>query len=529
MKGLTMDDAVSAERRVRHWALILVALLVVGHLASPVHADPLKAAAEARTWRQSHELEIVERFRDLLHIPNVASDRVNIRRNAEHIAALLADAGLTTELLELPDQPEANPAVFGELLVPGAERTVLIYVHYDGQPVDRSAWASDPWTPILRTDLVENGGTEIPFAEPLEPDWRIFARSAGDDKAPIVALHGALTALTNAGMTPTVNLKVFLDGEEEAGSPNLRAMLERHKAKLASDLWLFCDGPMHQSRRWQLVYGVRGAVGFDLTVFGASRPLHSGHYGNWAPNPIMELVSLIGTMRAPDGRILVEGIHDQVRPLTDAERAAIAASPRMDERLTDELGIGRPETDDRIEVAIARPGMNLQGIVSGGVGPNARNAIQTSATANIGLRLVPDQTPTHLRDAIVRHVEAQGYTLLPAGQQTPTARDRERHDRLARLDWPEGRGYPAYRADMAHPLARELSAVLNRLSDDTLIQTPTMGGSLPIFVVEEVLETPVLIVPIANHDNNQHGANENLRLQNLWDAIEIYAAALTGL
>lgn len=506
------------------------AALLAAWLALPAAAaDPLEAANEARSWRQANELDILQRFDALLRIPNVASDRANIRRNARHIATLLGEVGLDTELLELPDRPEANPAVFGERLVPGAERTVLIYVHYDGQPADRAAWASDPWTPVLRTDLVENGGVEVPMALPLDPQWRLFARSAGDDKAPIIALHAALSALDQAGITPTVNLKVFLDGEEEAGSPNLRAMLERHEDKLEADLWLFCDGPMHQSRRWQLVYGVRGVVGFDLTVFGASRPLHSGHYGNWAPNPIMELVTLIGTMRAADGRILIDGVYDDVRPLTAAEQAAIDASPVMDEQLVRELGIGQPESDDRVEIAISRPALNLRGIASGGVGPDARNAIQTSATAAMGFRLVPDQTPERLRAALVRHLEEQGYTLLPDGQRAPTAEDRKRHPRLIRLDWEEDSGYPAYRAAMDAPLARELSAVLNQLSDDTLIQTPTMGGSLPIYVIEDVLEAPVLILPIANHDNNQHGSDENLRLQNLWDGIEIYAAVLTGL
>ena len=498
-------------------------------VAPAVAADPLEAAAEARNWREGHELEIVQRFDTLLRIPNVASDRANIRRNAVHIAELLESAGLEMSLLELPDRPEANPAVFGERRVPGADRTVLIYVHYDGQPVDPAAWASDPWSPVLRTDLVENGGREVPLASPLDPDWRIFGRSAGDDKAPIIALHAALTALDEAGIPPTVNLKVFFDGEEEAGSPNLRAMLERHRDKLDADLWLFCDGPMHQSRRWQLVYGVRGAVGFDLTVFGASRPLHSGHYGNWAPNPIMDLVSLIGTMRSPDGLILIDGVHDDVRPLSNEEQAAIDASPLMDDRLMGELGIGRPETSDRVEVAITRPALNLRGIASGGVGENARNAIQTSATAAMGFRLVPDQKPQQLRAALVRNIEGQGYTLLPEGQTTPTPEDRRNHEKLIRLDWAENTGYPAYRAAMNEPLARELSAVLNRLSDDTLIQTPTMGGSLPIYVIEDVLKTPVLILPIANHDNNQHGSDENVRLQNLWDGIEIYAAVLTGL
>jgi acetylornithine deacetylase/succinyl-diaminopimelate desuccinylase-like protein len=378
----------------------------------------------------------------------------------------------------------------------------------------------------MRTDMVEKGGKQVPMKVPFDPAWRIFGRSAGDDKAPVIALQSALLALSASGIEPTVNLKVFMEGEEEAGSPNLRRMIEAHTDKLAADLWLFCDGPAHQSRRWQLVYGVRGTYGFNLTVYGPNRPLHSGHYGNWAPNPIMLLTELIGSMRAPDGNILVDGYYQQVQPLSATELAAIAASPRMDKQLIFDLGIGAPETSDRIELAISRPAMNLRGIHGGDVGAKARNAIQPSASASIGLRLVPDQTPGYLRDVIEKHIQAQGFYII---HDEPTADQRREHQRLARIDWSSSGGYPAYRADFDHPLAIRISAILDKLSDRTLIQTPTMGGSLPLYIVEDVLQTPILILPIANHDNNQHGANENLRLQNLWDAIEIYAAVLTGL
>lgn len=169
--------------------------------------------------------------------------------------------------------------------------------------------------------------------------------------------------------------------------------------------------------------------------------------------------------------------------------------------------------------------MNIRGISGGDVGNKARNAIQPSAQASIGLRLVPLQTPDHLRSSVEKHIEAQGYFII---YDEPTSEQRQQHKRLARLDWASS-GYPAYRASFSEPMAVQISAILDKLSDGTLIQTPTMGGSLPLYIVEDVLETPILILPIANHDNNQHGANENLRLQNLWDAIEIYAAVLTGL
>jgi acetylornithine deacetylase/succinyl-diaminopimelate desuccinylase-like protein len=497
-------------------------LICIGPLLAP--SAPASPGAEtARNWRQANEQAIVDQFAELLRLPNVASNEEDIRANARHIVGLFGDAGLDARILEAEG---SNPAVYAERLIDGVDTTVMIYIHYDGQPVNPSDWASDPWQPVMRDAMVEAGGKHVPMAAPFDPEWRIFARSAGDDKAPIIALVSALKALDAAGLKPSVNLKVFLDGEEEAGSPGLRSMLETHKALLASDLWLFCDGPMHQSRRPHLVYGVRGSYGFNLTVYGANRPLHSGHYGNWAPNPIVLLTELVQSMRDTSGRVHVDGFYDQVRPLTPEEHAAVAASPRVDDALVAELGIARPETEDRIEMAVLRPGMNLRGIQSGGVGAHSRNAIQPSATASIGLRLVPDQTPTHLRQAVEAHIREQGFRLVDG---EPTAVDRQGHQHLARLEWSKSGGYPAYRAPMDHPLAVRVSSLLNGLNDGELIQTPTMGGSLPIYVIDEVLETPVLILPVANHDNNQHGANENLRLQNLWDAIETYAAVLTGL
>jgi len=486
-----------------------------------IHADTV--ADRVNDWRQAHEQQIVDQFAELLAIPNVAADTANIRRNAAHIGKMLGDRGMQVELLELEG---GNPAIFAEKTAPGATRTIMMYMHYDGQPVNADDWASDPWTPVMRTGLVENGGRQVPMKTPFDPEWRIFARSAGDDKAPIMALDATLQALDAAGIEPTVNLKVFMEAEEEDGSPNLRSMIETYRDKLAADLWLFCDGPAHQSRRWQLVYGVRGSHGFNLTVYGPNRPLHSGHYGNWAPNPIMLLTGLINSMRAPDGRILVEGYYAQVLPLSQAELDAIAAAPQLDQALVTELGIGAPETEEPLNVAITRPAMNLRGIRGGDVGDQARNVIMPSAEASIGLRLVPAQTPDYLRDVIEKHIEKQGFFII---HEAPGDEQRQQHRRLARLDWSQSGGYPAYRTSFDDPLAAKISALLDRLSDHTLIQTPTMGGSLPIYIIDDVLQTPVLILPTANHDNNQHGANENLRLQNLWDAIEIFATLLTGL
>ncbi len=485
-------------------------------------ADPVSTAATARQWRQANEQEIIDGFVKLLRFPNVASDSVNIRRNADYILGLLSQRGFSARLLELEGSP---PAVFAERRAPGADRTLMIYVHYDGQPANPDDWASDPWTPVMRNGPVERGGQIVPMQAPFDPEWRLFGRSAGDDKAPIVALNAALDALEDAGIEPSINLKLFFEGEEEAGSPHLREMLGKYRELLGADLWLFCDGPVHQSRRWQLSYGVRGSFGFGLTVYGPNRPLHSGHYGNWAPNPIIRLTELISTMRDDQGNILIEGYHEQVIAPSLLEMEAIEAAPPVDRQLIDELGIGRPETTERIEMAIMRPAMNLRGIRSGDVGAQSRNSIQTSATASIGLRLVPAQTPDFLREAIERHIRSQGYSVV---YDAPTGAQRAANDRIARLDWSEA-GYPAYRAPFDLPIAKSIAEIMNQLGDDSLIQLPTMGGSLPLYLIDEVVGAPILILPIANHDNNQHGKDENLRLQNLWDAIEIYAAVITSL
>jgi len=508
--------------QIQRLRLTILALVLISVFPANSPADPTAVAEQARQWRQAHEQEIIDDFVKLLVLPNVASDTVNIRRNADYISGLLRQREFDVRLLETEGSP---PVIFADRKTPGADKTLMIYAHYDGQPVNAGDWSSDPWMPLLRDGPVELGGQAVPMKAPFDPEWRIFGRSAGDDKAPIIALNAALDALEAAGVEPSVNLKLFLDGEEEAGSPHLEEMLTKYRGLLDADLWLFCDGPAHQSRRWQLVYGVRGTYGFGLTVFGPNRPLHSGHYGNWAPNPVMRLLELIGTMRDPRGNILVDAYNDQVVPPGILEVAAIEAAPPVDERLVKELGIGRPETDERIEMAVMRPAMNLRGIRSGDVGKQARNSIQTSATASIGLRMVPAQTPEHLRKVIERHIRDQGYLVV---YTDPTAEQRNSHDRIARLDWSEA-GYPAYRAPFNLPIANAIAEIMNELGDEPLIRMPTMGGSLPLYLIDEVMGAPILILPLANHDNNQHGKDENLRLQNLWDAIEIYAAVLTNL
>ena len=509
-----------------HRLLPLVALAATALLAPVAAAAQRPAPHEVvRRWRTAHEAQVLQELATLLAVPNVASDSVQIRRNAAMLIGMLERRGLAARLLESPTG--GPPAVYGELRVPGATKTVVFYAHYDGQPVVESQWATPPWTPTLRDRPHDAGGREIPLPAAggrVDPEARLYARSASDDKAPIVALLAALDALRDGGVQPTVNLKLFLEGEEEAGSDHLRALLQEHRALLRADGWIFGDGPRHQSGAMQVVYGVRGVLPLALTVYGPSRALHSGHYGNWAPNPASMLANLLATMRRDDGTVTIAGFGDDVRQPTAAERAAIAAIADTDAELARSLAIGGPEHEGRLLERILLPSLNVTGLQSGSVGPQTSNTIRTTALASIDFRLVPAQTPEQVKRAVEAHLRAQGYHVV---HDEPTADTLRAHRRVVRAEW--GEGYRGIRTDLELPFARAVAQLVDEAVEGPVLRVPSLGGSLPMAHFEDVLGAPLIIVPIVNADNNQHAANENLRIGNLWDGMEIYGTLLARL
>lgn len=464
-------------------------------------ADSGAAAKAARAWREGHSQAILDEFAALLAIPNVARNREDMLRNAAAIEATFARRGVKLERLAGEGGP---PPLFGEIRTPGATRTVMFYVHYDGQPVDPPMWkVTQPFTPVIR-------------------DGRIWARSASDDKAPLIAFATALDALHAAGVAMRSNVKFFFDGEEEAGSPHIGQVAAANRTKLRADVWVFCDGPVHQSRRQQIVFGARGSTSLDLTVYGPRRELHSGHYGNWAPNPAMMLAQLLASMKDEEtGRVLVKGFYDGVAPLTESEMRAIADSPNMDAELKRELWISKTEGDgQRLDTLINQPALNIQGISSAGVGAEMRNVIPDRARAGIGIRLVKGTHWRTMQDRVMAHVRSRDWFVT---ENEPTEAERMTHAKVCRIVRREG--YDAVRAPMDSDVARMVVKAVEA-ARGSVIKLPTLGGSLPIAPIEEVLHTPVIVVPIANHDNNQHAHDENIRLENLWDAIETMAAML---
>lgn len=465
---------------------------------------------------------ILAEFTDLLAIPNVATNVTDIRRNADHIMAMMARRGLAPRLLE-GENANVPQAIYGEWLVPGAKKTLVLYAHYDGQPVTPEDWKStQPFAPRLYSDRLDRDGKPIAFptaGQPINPEWRIYARSASDDKLGVMAILQAVDALKAQGKRPAYNLKIFYEGEEEMGSPNLAALLARHRDTLKSDGWVIFDGPSHPSGAPQVSLGVRGDINVDVTVHGPVRPLHSGHYGNWVPNPAMVLSQLLASMKDKDGRVTVAGWYDDVVPLTEAERQAIRAVPAADAQLKAELGLGWTEGKGMSLLdAIQQPSLNINGIRAADVGDKARNVIPTSAAATLDLRLVKGNDSKRQVEKLVRHIQAQGFLVL---DREPTMAERQSNPRIATVI--VGPGYNAERTALDNPLAQSVAAALKPYNAVVL---PSLGGSLPLYLFREVLGAPTVSVSLANHDNNQHAEDENLRIGNLWRAIDIAAAVM---
>lgn len=506
--------------------LFFLALAVWSLFANNASAQGLSSieVSEAvNDYRSSREKLIVQDFVELLSIPNVAINLDDMDANVDHITELLESRGFATRRL----QSGGAPYIYAELTNPNATETLLLYAHFDGQPVQVENWANPPFTPTLLDAPLQAGGRPVEIdrvAGSFDPEWRLYARSAGDDKMPIIALVHAIDALAANGIDLSVNLKLLLDGEEERGSPTLGQVIDDNPGLFDADLLLFCDGPMHQSRRAQLVFGVRGGRTLDITTYGANRPLHSGHYGNWAPNPIMQMSYLLTSMRDETGRILIDGYYDNVAPLTESERAAIAAMPDITEALKDELSINTPEgSGTRLEELITLPALNARGIVAGGVGDQGRNIILSTATVSLNLRLVPDQQPERIRELIEAHVNREGFHIV---HEDPTEEILRSHEKVARLDW-RGDGSAGLRTAMDGVMARRLIQLMQEITPD-LILTPSMGGGLPLNDFDDRMDTPIIVLPLANHDNNQHSENENIRLQNLWDAMSVYGVILAN-
>jgi acetylornithine deacetylase/succinyl-diaminopimelate desuccinylase-like protein len=292
---------------------------------------------------------------------------------------------------------------------------------------------------------------------------------------------------------------------------------------LGADVWVCADGPVHQNRRQQLYFGVRGIVTVDITVYGANRALHSGHYGNWAPNPAFRLAGLLAGMKDERGRVLIEGFYDDVEPLGPEEMKALADLPPTDGELMRAYGLAGTDQPGRsLAELINEPSLNIDGLRSEDVGERARTVIPADATATVDMRLVKRVDPGRQVERLIAHIKKQGFTVVGS---EPDQQTRLKHSLIARVT--TRGGYPAVRTAIGLPISRKITTAVERAVGYKPILLPTMGGSVPLWVFEAATGAPQIGVPVVNHDNNQHSSNENIRLQNLWDGIEVFAALMT--
>jgi acetylornithine deacetylase/succinyl-diaminopimelate desuccinylase-like protein len=503
-------------------------VLLIIELIISIHSFSQTTASEkVRLYNRENESTIINNFFSFLQIPNVATDTVNIGKNANWLVQQMNAKGIKNVSLLSLEEKNVPPVVYGEINVPGATKTIIFYAHYDGQPVNPALWAKGlhPFQPQLLNGKIEDSASfqSVSSAKfPLNDNWRIYARGASDDKAGVMAIITAIDAINHSGLKPQYNIKFFFEGEEEQGSTHLPQILEKYKSLLKSDLWIICDGPVHQSGYKQIVFGARGDTHLTLKVFGPKNPLHSGHYGNWVPNPVMELSKLLASMKDDKGRVTVKNFYDDVIPLTVTEKQALTKAPPVDEELKKRIGFSTPEMEGKnLNESINLPSLNINGIESSNVGTIQANVIPISATAVIDLRLVLGNDWKKQQQKVIDHIISQGFYIT---DKEPTDEERSKYKKIVQVK--RSIGDNAQRTSMDLPIAKNILAALQQTTINPVLQIPTLGGSLPLGILKEGLNATFLIVPIANPDNNQHAENENIRIKNFWEGIDMMAAIM---
>ena len=496
------------------WAVL--ALVAAPVLASP-NSDKLRS--QVRSWREANERKLLLDYSAFVAMPSIASNLADVDRNADFLESQLKSRGFTTQ--QLRARPGTPASVFAERRTPGAKRTILFYAHYDGQPVNQPGWLDPPFTPTLRTAPPTSAKVELAAGQAIDKEWRLHGRASGDDKSTIAVTLWALDALASKGLKAAVNIKILWEGEEEAGSPNFGTIVRANTALLAADLLVMGDGPVHQSGRPLVSGGNRGIVDFEATVYGPARALHDGHYGNWVPSPTVMIADLVMQLRDDEGHIKVPGLASEVPPPSASDTAALAALPAVEAQLLADLALGRHIGTPRIADGYLAPTLNVRAIHGGDTRSPAANAIPTQAWASFDIRLAPGQTLAHVKQSVETHLAQQGWHII---RTTPDVAMRQAHPKLLKLVWDDG-GSVAVKVALDTPAAKAVINAITRSSGPP-VQMPLMGGTTPFAEIVAALGAPMIGVAVANADDNQHAANENIRLGNLWDGIEIYAALL---
>jgi len=499
---------------------LFCALFLVSLAAAEEQPDRL-SPEQILSLVDSHAVKAISLFREFLALPNDANRPGDIDAQNAWILEALGDRGFDARLLPT----NGSAAVFAERRSNVAEPTVLVYLQADGQPVDPSAWQQpDPYNAVLK-ERDESGGWNAlewdVIHQDLNPEWRIFARSASDSKGPMTQFLSAVELLTSVSPDLGYNLKVLIDTEEELGSPNLAAAVQAHRELLAADMLLIFDGPPHASNQPTVTLGARGIATLTLTTYGPQVAQHSGHYGNFVPNPALALAQILASMKDADGVVTIDGFYDGVEIDPDT-KSLLDAVPDDETAILASMGLIRSDAvTDSLQEAIQYPSLNIRGLSAAWTGASSRTIIPPQAVAEIDIRLVLESDPERLIGLVRKHIEALGYKLL---DRAPSNEERLAYPRIASMT--HEISYGAFRTQPDAPPALMARAGMRYLFGAEPIIVVTMGGSIPIAPIIEALGVPAATVPTVNMDNNQHSPNENLRLGNFLEGIAILMAVL---
>ncbi|MGX1350460.1 acetylornithine deacetylase/succinyl-diaminopimelate desuccinylase-like protein [Bradyrhizobium elkanii] len=430
----------------------------------------------------------VSRLLDYLRHPSISAHNIGIGEVAELLLGMLSRLGF--EARTFPTS--GHPIVMGRWAhAPGAP-TVLLYGHYDVQPPDPlEAWISPPFEPTIR-------------------DGRIYARGAGDSKgqhfAQILAIESHLAV---HGRLPC-NVLFLLEGEEETGSPHIAEFVRTHRDLLKADLVVTADGPMHESDRPVIKYGVRGIAAFELRARAANRDVHSGIFGGAVPNPIWTLVHLLATMKNAAGKITIDGFHDDIVPPTDLERTMAARLPLDVANMKRELGLAMldaPADRPLADRLMFHPTLTINGFHGGYGGPGSKTVLPHEAFVKCDVRLVERQTPDDVFAKIEAHIKRHAPDV-----------------ELVRLE-----GILPSKTPLDSPFSEVVQRAVRTGQGVEPLIYPVTGGSLPEYVFTKILGAHSFVVPYANADEANHAPNENIKIDCFLKGVRTGAALLDAL
>ena len=434
------------------------------------------------TWQQyldDNQARFLDELLDFLKIPSISSlpeHAGDVAQAGEWVKARMAAAGIEN-LETLPTG--GHPVVYGDWLHAGDAPTILIYGHFDVQPVDPlHLWKRPPFEPTIEDD-------------------KVYARGATDDKGNMLVPILAVEALLKSEGKLPVNLKFLFEGQEEIGSPQLPPFMAKHAERYACDLVVSSDGGQWREDQPQLLVGSKGLCALQIDVYGANSDLHSGIYGGTIQNPLHALTYILASMHSADGKITVPGFYEKVRPLNDSDKAQLAAVPFDEEAQLKAIGLTEPFGEPgytTLERAGGRPTLEINGMWGGFQGDGVKTVLPNEAHAKVTCRLVVDQDPTEIYELIRTHVR----NIAPPGVRVEVSRN-------------PSTGYP-YLMPPEHEANQIAAGVLEEIYGNAPFFVRT-GGTVPLYTLfKDNLDVYSLTYAFGLEDENLHAPNEYFRL-----------------